>query len=351
MDQTPNPSPNPRIPNLLQRSRDSRLPDPAPAPKFSSGSFGSGFSWKLIVFDVLAVILAAALGYSCLLYFAGGINFILFLVLAALFLLASFFAFLLTPDPRRRLVVAFLQMLAFLVFFYAVKPSTIAAAALILAVFYFMGSRESRGLAENSLKFRMRPVARAYMKKIFLGLAIAVIILYLPQGSSGNVFVSRERFQQWYNGTTELVERFYSGIDLGSSVGAFTEDIVRAQVSFDPQFQALPPDLQEEAIRQGARELVSSTARDIGFVLTPEMPLAEAFYKYLLERFTEFREQFGQSFTVVWGVALFAIVWSLGTVFIWIVIGFALIVYELLAALNIVRVVGETRTKEIVQLS
>lgn len=306
---------------------------------------------KLAAFDAVAVVLAGIIGYSCLLYLSGGVNFVLFVVLAALFLLASFFSFLLAWDPRRRAVVALLQALAFLGFFYAVNPSALAAAFLILVVFYFMGSRESRLLAENSVKFHLRPVARAYMKKLFLGLAIAVIILYLPQGSSGNVFISRERFQQWYNGTAELVQRFYSGIDLDSSVGAFTEDIVRRQVSFDPQFQALPADQREEAIRQGARELVSSTARDIGFVLTPEMPLAEAFYKYLMERFVDFQEQFGQSFLVVWGVALFAIVWSLGTIFIWLVIGAAFIIYELLAALNIVRVVGETRTKEIVELT
>src|SRR5882724_157796 len=74
-----------KIPNLLRTP-----PLPKPDPVLGAPSFERQRSWKHLVFDILAVLFAAAVGYACLLYFSGGISFPFFLALAALFLLASF---------------------------------------------------------------------------------------------------------------------------------------------------------------------------------------------------------------------------------------------------------------------
>ena len=67
--------------------------------------------------------------------------------------------------------------------------------------------------------------------------------------------------------------------------------------------------------------------------------------------YTRFREQFGQSFVAVWGAALFAIAWSLGSLFVWASLGIGYLIYEILAALGVVRIAGETRTKEVLELA
>jgi Ca2+/Na+ antiporter len=295
--------------------------------------------------------LAAAVGYGSVLYFSGGANFTLFAVVAALFLITGFFSFLLTRETRRQRVVALLQILAFLAFFYSVKMSAILSAFGILVVFYFLAQHGASSISENNLKFRLGLVARAYMKKIFIGFALAAIVLYLPQWNSGNVFVPQPQFQRWYDGFASVSGRFYAGLDLAASVGTFAESIVRGQLDNNSQFRSLPANQQDQLVQKGVAELMTNMSKNLGFTLTPQMPLAESFYRYLLNLFTSFKKQFGDSFLAAWAVALFVIVWSVGTLLIWAVIIATYIFFEIFSAFNIVYISGESRTKEIVQIS
>lgn len=304
-----------------------------------------------MIFDILSVLLAATVGYGCLLYFSGGASFILFAIVAALFLIASFFSSFLAGERNHRNIVALLQILVFLGFFYTIRIPVLLSAFGILVVFYFLAQHGARSIYENSLKFKLGPVARTYMKRLFIGFALAAIVLYLPQWNSGNVFVPQPQFQKWYDGFAAVSRRFYAGIDLTASVGTFAETIVRTQLGTNSQFQALATNLQNEAVQKGVRELMANMSKNLGFTLTPEMPLAESFYRYLLNLLTNFKKQFGDSFLAAWAVALFVIVWSVGTVLIWAVVIVAYIFFEIFLAFNIVHIAGESRTKEIVELS
>lgn len=334
---------NRKIPNLSPRVLQAPTPQPLNVSRFGH--------WKLWIFDILSVLLAAAVGYGSLLYFSGGANFVLFASAAALFLIASFFSFLLDKDRRRQSIVAFAQMFAFLGFFYTVKISALLSAFGILIVFYFLGQHGARAISENNLKFKLGPVARTYMKKIFVGFALAAIVLYLPQWNSGNVFIPQPQFQKWYDGFAAVSERFHIGLDLTASAGVFAESVVRAQLVNNAQFRALSASEQSKIVQKGIGELMANMSKNLGFTLTPEMPLAESFYRYLLSMFTNFKNQFGESFLAAWAVALFVIVWSVGTLMIWAVVAAAYLFFEIFAAFNVIYISGESRTKEIVQLS
>lgn len=303
------------------------------------------------MFDILAVLLAAAIGYGSVLYFSGGANFTLFAIVAALFLIASFFSFLLSRERKRQGIVALLQILAFLGFFYTVRMPVLLSAFGILVVFYFLAQYGARSISENSLKFKLGPVARAYMKKIFIGFALAAIVLYLPQWNSGNIFVPQPQFQKWYDGFAAVSQRFYTGLDFTASAGTFAESIVRAQLANNSQFRELPASEQNQIVQKGVKELMANMSKNLGFALTPEMPLAESFYRYLLNLFTNFKKQFGDSFLAAWAVALFVIVWSVGTLLMWAVVIATYLFFEIFSAFNVVYISGESRTKEIVQIS
>lgn len=308
-------------------------------------------SWKLAIFDALSVLLAAAVGYGCLLYFSGAANFILFASAAALFLVMSFFGYLFTADRNRRLISAAAQIFAFLIFFYSVKISALLSALGILVVFYLFAQHSARVISDNSIKFKFGSVARAYMKKLFLGFALAAIVLYLPQWNAGNIFVPQPKFQQWYDGFASLSQKFYVGVDFTASVGTFAESIVNAQLSTNSQFHALPLGQQKDVVRKGVEELMTNMSKNLGFKLTSNMPLSESLYLYLLNLFTNFKNQFGDSFLAVWAVVLFVIVWSTGTLVMGLVVFVAYLLFEFFSAFNIVHMAGETRTKEIVELS
>ena len=334
---------NRKIPNLRPRVLQAPTPPPLSVSKFGP--------WKLWVFDILSVLLAAAIGYGSVLYFSGGANFTLFATVAALFLITGFFSFLLTRERRRQGIVALLQILAFLGFFYTVRIPVLLSAFGILVVFYFLAQYGARSISENNLKFKLGPVARAYMKKIFIGFALAAIVLYLPQWNSGNVFVPQPQFQKWYDGFAAVSQRFYTGLDLGASVGTFAESIVRTQLANNIQFRELPASEQNQLVQKGVKEIIANMSKNLGFTLTPEMPLAESFYRYLLNLFTNFKKQFGDSFLAAWAVALFVIVWSVGTLLMWAVVIATYIFFEIFSAFNVVYISGESRTKEIIELS
>lgn len=304
-----------------------------------------------MIFDALAVILAAAVGYGCLLYFSGAVNFLLFASAAALFMVMSFFSYLFAKDRPHRMISACLQIFAFLIFFYSVKVSALLSALGILVVFYLFAQHGAYAAFENSLKFKFGPVARAYMKKIFVGFALAAIVLYLPQWQSNNVFIPQPKFQQWYDGFASLSQRFYLGVDLTASVGTFAESIVGAQLSTNPQFSALSLNQQKDVLRKGVEELMANMSKNLGFKLTANMSLSESFYRYLVNLFTNFKNQFGDSFLAVWAVVLFVIVWSTGTLLMWLVVLAGYLLFELFSAFNIVHIGGESRIKEIVELS
>lgn len=335
----------PKIPNLF-RTTATPLP-----PKTDSQGSETSWNWKLLAFEILAVLLAAAAGYLCLLYFSGGANLIVFAAVAALFLITSFFSFLFARGHRRRRIVAILQMLAFLAFFYAVKPTALLSALGVLIIAYFWATYGAYLILDNSLKFRLGLVARVYMKRLFIGFALAAILLYLPQWNSGNVFIPQPKFQKWYDGFASISQRFYTGADLKANVGVFAENIARTQLSTNSQFRSLPAKDQEQIVQKSARELIANTSKSLGISLGPEMPLAEAFYKYLVNFLTGLKTQFGDSFLAAWAVALFVIVLSIGTLMIWAVVVLTYLLFEFFAAFNIVHIAGEASTKEIVELS
>jgi hypothetical protein len=295
--------------------------------------------------------LAAAVGYGCLLYFSGGVNFILFASAAALFLVMSFFGYLFTADRKRRLISAFLQIFAFLIFFYSVKISVLLSAFGILAIFYLFANHSAHVISENSIKFKFGSIARAYMKKIFVGFALAAIVLYLPQWNSSNIFIPQPKFQQWYDGLASLTQKFYMGVDLTASVGTFAESIVGAQLATNGQFKALPMSQQKDVVRKGVEELMTNMSKNLGFKLTADMSLSQSFYLYLSNLFLSFKEQFGGSFLAVWAVVLFVIIWSTGALLMWLVVLMGYLFFELFSAFNIIHMAGESRTKEIVELS
>lgn len=341
---------NHKIPNLI------RTPTPPLPPRSSvrydeGGVVGSGRNWKLIVFDVIAVLLAAAAGYSCLLYFAGDIKLSFFVAIVAIFLMASFFTFLLAPGQRRRAISALPQILAFLAFFYATTPAVILSAFGVLVIFYSLAIQGTNAEMENSIKFRLFSLARGYMKKVFIGFALAAILLYLPQWDGGNVFVPQERFRQWYEGFANFSQSFYPRADLKADVGAFAEDIARSQLATNEQFNSLSAREQDMVVQRASQELISNTSKSIGLPLVPEMPLVDAFYEYILNFLNSLKTQFGDSFVAAWAVTLFVIVFSLGTLMIWALSIVSYLFFELLSAFNVVHTAGEPKTKEIVELS
>ena len=337
---------DPRIPNLL-KTQTPVLPDLGPSPK----TLARRRTLKLLAFDLLSAGSAAALGYACAGYFVGTAGLTTLGIALAAFLIFGFFDFLLSSGFGRRMGLLAIQAVAFLGWFAAGRtPAVLGSAAAALIVFFFIADRAAAAALENGLKFRLWPVARAYMKKIFIGLSLAAIILYVPLWQSDGALIPEGQFTSWYQNFAGFANRFYTNLDFKNSVGSFAQSIARMELSNNDQFKALSAGAQDTAISFAGNALVTSAAKSIGFSLTPDTPLADAFYKYFMSMLEKFRTQLGDSFIAAWAIGVFVIVWSIGTIFVWFVILAAYVFYELFSALSVLHLAGETRTKEVVEL-
>lgn len=301
--------------------------------------------------DVLTVGSAIAGGYFSLRYLEGIGWFAMPLIFFGFFLILSFFGTLFIQDGKRRYAVMAFATAGILGFFYSLPVPLLAVASSAMLSLFFLGEAESRFAIENSIKFRFIKFAKPKFSHMVTGIVLAGVVIYAPLAEKSDAVISEPQFAKIYELTLGSVEDMYQGLRFTSTVEELATDIVRRELERDERYIALPPDAQASALREAAGKIIQNAQKGIGSIITPEMSASKFFYEYFLARMREVQKRLGPSFLFVWAAGAFLVFRSAGTVFVWVTLTVAYILYEFLFVVRMIRLRGESRTKEVVEFT
>ena len=305
--------------------------------------------YKGIIFDTVTVLAALSAGYVYSGFLAGSESATFFLCGLGIFLICATLQVIFTDSLLRRLSMIAIEIIAFLIFFYKnMDFSYLAAAALILYIFYVWGTVAGRRELTNGVRIRFMRIARVFLGKMITGLAIVLLIFYVPHWNSKNVFLPEDQFQMFYTSGANIARGLYSQFNLTSSVAMFAEGLVKMQFESKPEFNTLPPGNQQTAIANATPQVIKNMSDRLGITLTPEESMEKAVYDAIMNTLTDWQTRLGAQFMLIWLIAVFFILRSLGLLYGLLIAFISLMIYEIFLAADIVRVVSEPVSKEVI---
>lgn len=306
--------------------------------------------WKSTALDLLSLLSALATGYTYYFYITTGLSpwylFGAFLAFAACSSLQVFLA----PKSWRRVIVIVGEALCLTIWFYFFESwQAVAIAGGTLFVLLQWGYFSSRSDMKNSVEVRFFGVTSAVLGKVVTGLLLFAIIVYAPQAEGQRAFVPRQNFQAFFSWSVGYIENFYPAFDLTTTFGSFAESVAKSQVKGNASFENLSPTQQSAAIDQMVQSLADSVKTATGVAPAASQALSDVAYDYIVATINGWRAQFGGQFMLVWGIALFLALRTVGVFLVWIAQFVSLVFYELLLALGFMHIGESTQTQEVVQ--
>jgi hypothetical protein len=260
---------------------------------------------------------------------------------------------LLQSDPTRRFLIAFLESIALVSLFYTYAWQALAVAGIIVLACLMWGYGAIRREVRNTVEIRFMTASHKVVSKLMTGSLIFMIIMYAAlTNSNGNFFVSRSAFDRLFGWVGQVVNNFYPTVPVSGSFNDFAKALARVELQNSSQFQSLTPPQQDQTLAQAAHEITTVFTDATGtkqFAVNPTDTTDNVLYAYLGNLSAGLRDRFANAFVGAWGLILFVTLRSLGIVAVWAGQIFALIVYELLLAIGIIKISEVPATKETVE--
>jgi len=334
------------LPTQLGRSQN--LINPINIEKIESRSRPEGF-YNAIILDAFSIILAFFAGYAYFKFLEG--SWPLFAPICAFLLFAAALALeaLLGPSGWRRFSILIVEIIALFVPFYALDWRMIAASAVIALIFLFIGYLQSRGELEHGTTIRFfRSTHGSVAKSVTAGLLIA-IVLYLPAAIAGRIFMSEPEFNIFFNWAAGLAADFYPMISFKGSFSNFAQSVAKEELAGTTAFTELTGGEQSAAISAATSQVEENLSKSLGVTVTATSSTSDVAYNAIVNMFQAWSARFSVWFTVGWAIALFLVLRSVGVIFVWIGQFLTMIIYELLLATGVIRIVEEPQTKEVIE--
>ena len=297
----------------------------------------------------MSVVTAAAFGYSYFRYLTQGLS--LWWIFAAFmaFAVCTALQVLLARGLGRRMLIVLAETAAFTAcfFFYTDWQVVLVAGAIGFAVLlwgYFSG----RGEMKNQVEIGFFKVTRNALGKFVTAVLLMMIIIYVPQAQGNGLLFSQGSFKTLYNWTAGFLDDFYPSVIFTGSFSDFSKSFARVELANEPAYATLTAAQQSAAIDQAAAQLSGVVAKTTNIAPAANESVSTVAYRYIVSVLEGTRSKFPSQFALVWIIILFAVLRSIGIVFVWVAQLVALIVYELLLASGFMHIEEVSQTKETV---
>lgn len=303
-----------------------------------------------IVIDVAGLFGALAFSYFYQSYLGGG-SLVAVVAAAIFFAVASIFGMLLIRDTGRRLGVLALQVVALFAFFYDESFAFLLPIGASTFLFLAWGDIMSREEKKNAIEIKFLRIVRPFLNKFVTGLALAAVLLYLPRWDAERSFFSPQNFDSVFAISAQVANQFYQEIHFTGNFKSFAESLVRFQFQSNNAYKQLVPAAQDKIVEEERGKMIDELQRALGVRVRESQSTSSVFYEYLIQRLSGWRDSFGERFLAAWAIVVFFIIRGFGFFFGTIAGGVAFFVYQLMLAIGVVHIVGESRTKEILEFS
>ena len=304
--------------------------------------------------DVLTVLSAFASSYSLRRFLEDAAIIPLALSVSFLVIFSCFEIFLI-KSPARRFFILVLETLALLSFFFGEPLQLLFVIGSVIVVFLFWGEALSRSEARNSVEIRFFRTVGPLVKKTITALSFLIVLLYVPQWSKGDNLISKRWFESVTVSSAKIADSFYPELNFHSNVRDLSLSLAKYELKGNDLFKNMPPSMQKQTLEQVTNQIIAGASeyagKYTGINLSGNEALSDVLYAVVDSTLENWRLSFGNWFLFAWAAALFLSVRSFGTLF-WRAAAFlGFCFYQLLVALNIFHIRGESATRETIEFS
>lgn len=330
----------------------------------------SGYSWKILIFGILGIILAFGLGFSAMKIFSGepivGFSaFWLLLILLVLFLVNFALESILAQSLR--LSILFLDSLAIVAGFYLAKSSSFLIWELVWIAVFFVFFIYSRHLIQSSAE-QMLKLKWMKMTKKGIGQALTVFLLFasisfgifISQKPPNEFFISEGALGSFLNSGNFLARLYLENFNWNLKFGDFSKMIVEKTISgtlekmLGKSLEGLPPNViasqKQLLIEQNLPLFKEQISKAVGFSIKDNQTLVNVIHQFLFNKFQGLPPNIHQIIIAVLVVLLFFTLKTLSFIVSFIARAIGYLIYEAFLAAGFVHVIYEGRTKESVIL-
>ena len=308
----------------------------------------SGF-YRGIFLDIFTVASALGVGFFYKIYLAKQVALWTPLLSLVIFSIFSTLEIFLIKNWSRRFLVIILEVAALIGFFYAEPLKLVLSIAGLTLFFLLWGEASSRREAGNLMEVRFFKTAKTQLNKVVTAVAIIGVFLYLPHSTPQDILFSPAGFDKFFDLAAGAASKFYPKFRFTSSFGDLAKDIASSQLAKNADFSKITPAEQVKALEDASDKIIKDLGRTLKITIASEEKTSKVFYNLIVNNLEGLKNKFGNQFLIVWGIILFITVRGVGSIFAWFAALFSFFFYQMLLGFNVVRVVGESRTHEVVE--
>jgi len=301
--------------------------------------------YKAIALDALSIATALFVSYAYFAYLTSGLSAWFLLTALLLFATCSALQAFLTKNATRRSLVILGEALALVIFFvrsdeWQILLSAFVILALILLWGYFAG----RSRVRSSIEVQFFGTTYTVIGKVTTAILLFLMLVYVPQ--VGGALIPRDSFKTLFDWSTNFLNDFYPNVPFNDSFANFSEGIAKMELNGNPAFQALPASDQATAVSQASGAIAASVAQATGITPGSTEQVSDVVYDYIATAFGNWQNHLDDRFILIWMIALFLVLRTIGIVFVWAAQFIALIFYEILLASGFMHISQSPQTKE-----
>ena len=303
----------------------------------------------MLVLDLFGVIAAFVAGWSYFEFMKGSwplaAPLVAFLAIIVIFTIES----LLEKDAWRRTGILLLETIALVAPFYASDLRFLSAAAAAAFIFLWIGHLQCRSELDHGTTIRFFKSTHGVAAKVVTALFIAGIVLYLPRVDSGAVFIGESEFTVIFNWAAGIAGNIYPTLSLTGSFADFSASVAREGMVGNATFDAMTPKDQVAVLASSTVQVEESLSKFVGGMPLASSTMSDVAYHSIQTALQGWRTRFSVWFTIGWGVSAFVILRSIGALAVWVGQLLSMVVYELLLASGVIRIMEEPQTKEVLE--
>lgn len=310
--------------------------------------------YKSIFFDLLSVSAAFVFGYLYYSFLKNDAPLYWVLVSLVTFGVLLTLRVFLIQGSFRALLATLLEVGAILGPFYPYYKTGnlnfLMTAGVIIFVLLLVGNFSSKYELENAMRIRFFKTGKNLVGKFMTAIIIGMLVLYLPQWRTEDIFFSERSFQSIFSSIGEFAQKLYPEINFNSTVGDFVESWAKFELEKNKSFNTFPQVERQKAIQALSSQILSNFAGD-KLEVSKNESLSNFFYRWILRNLTEWHTRYQNWFLVVWTVAVFLILKTLSFFFGWLILLVSFFAYQLLLNFGVINVIFESRPKETVEFT
>jgi len=312
--------------------------------------------YKALIFDTLEILSAIGFSYFGLNYLNNLNNknsFWLFLLFLGLFLMFIVFNSALNNNWRKRILVIFLETIGIFYFFFNVfNLNVILFLGLVFIIFRLWGEIQTNLEIKNSIEIKFFRSTKFTFSKSISAIILILVSFYIVNISEPESFLPYNVFDGFWNEIVFVYQKIYPDININGSINDFSKSIVLYKFKYNPDFKNLFLDEQEKAVQNGASEINKQILKFLGKeTIDFNQEFKKTIYEFIFNGINNYYNKFGIYFVIFWGLIMFLILKSAFFILRPVFNIFLFIIFHSLIVLNVIKIFGETRTKEVLGFS